>query len=64
MALNIIPDNSTLEAHLYISTEAIGFLKKSKVNLRHIAYPFQKFGHAQGRVISISETTIDLSRTT
>ncbi|QKY89418.1 HlyD family efflux transporter periplasmic adaptor subunit [Acinetobacter sp. NEB 394] len=57
--LNIIPDNSTLEAHLYISTEAIGFLKKNqKVNLRLHAYPFQKFGHAQGRVISISETTI------
>ena len=58
--LNIVPDHSILEAHLYVPSSAIGFIKEDQpVKLRFQAYPYQKFGQAKGKIISISETTMN-----
>jgi membrane fusion protein len=53
--LSIVPAGTKLEAHLYASSRSIGFLQVGqKVLLRYQAYPFQKFGHYEGIVASIS----------
>ena len=58
--LNIVPSQSSLEAHLYIPSSAIGFVKLNQpVKLRFQAYPYQRFGQAQGEVYSIAETTMN-----
>ena len=58
--LNIVPNHSQLEAHLYIPSSAIGFIKVNQpVKLRFQAYPYQRFGQAQGHIYSISETTMN-----
>jgi membrane fusion protein len=53
--LSILPAGTRLEAHLYASSRAIGFLQVGqKVLLRYQAYPYQKFGHYEGVVAAIS----------
>lgn len=60
--VNIMPQQSQLEAHLYIPSEAIGFIKKDQqVKLRYQAFPYQRFGQAQGRVISIADSAMNIS---
>lgn len=57
--LSLVPRGSVLQAHLYAPSKAIGFIKTDDpVRLRYQAYPYQKFGHAYGRVTSISKTSI------
>lgn len=57
--LSLVPRGSVLQAHLYAPSRAIGFIKTDDpVRLRYQAYPYQKFGHANGRVTSISKTSI------
>ncbi|QYG06804.1 HlyD family secretion protein [Janthinobacterium sp. PAMC25594] len=52
---SIVPKNSKLEARLYAPSSAIGFIKSGMiVRLRYEAYPFQRFGQAIGKVISVS----------
>lgn len=58
--LNIVPTNSILEAHLYVPSSAVGFIKAGQpVKLRFQAFPYQKFGQANGKIVSISETTMN-----
>ncbi|MFC1397969.1 HlyD family secretion protein [Acinetobacter lactucae] len=57
--LNIIPDHSKLQAHLYVPSSAIGFIHLNQVvKLRLQAFPYQKFGQVTGKIISVSETTM------
>lgn len=57
--LSLVPSDSVLQAHLYAPSKAIGFIKTDDpVRLRYQAYPYQKFGHANGHVTSISKTSI------
>lgn len=57
--LSIIPDGAVLQANLYAPSRAIGFIRRSdKVMLRYQAFPYQKFGHAEGTIASISRTTL------
>lgn len=57
--LSIVPAEAKLEAHLYASSRAIGFLQAGQsVLLRYQAYPYQKFGHYEGVVTSISRSPI------
>ena len=57
--LSIVPRSSVLQAQLYAPSKAIGFIKTGDpVRLRYQAYPYQKFGHGSGRVISVSKTSI------
>ena len=52
---SIIPSNAKLYAHIYISSDQLGFIKKGQsVKLRYSSYPYQKFGMGNGVVIDIS----------
>jgi len=56
--LSIVPANATLQAQLYAPSSAVGFVTSgAEVNLRFHAYPYQKFGHHRGRVMSVSRTS-------
>ncbi|ALT77164.1 hypothetical protein AT984_08110 [Paucibacter sp. KCTC 42545] len=62
--VNLIPESaqqgaSALAAQLYGPSRTAGFVKPGQVVwLRYAAYPYQKFGMAEGEVQSISETPI------
>jgi membrane fusion protein len=57
--LSIVPSDSVLQAQLYAPSKAIGFIKPgAQVLLRYQAYPYQKFGHAKGVVISVAKTAL------
>jgi membrane fusion protein len=50
---------SELEAHLYAPSRTIGFVQPGQaVWLRYAAYPYQKFGLASARIVSVSRTPI------
>ncbi|WP_415033483.1 HlyD family secretion protein [Azonexus sp.] len=57
--LSIVPADTRLEAQLYAPSRAVGFVKPgAAVRLRYQAYPYQKFGHAEGKVISVAKTAL------
>ncbi|MGL4767922.1 MAG: HlyD family secretion protein [Formosimonas sp.] len=59
--LNIVPTGGVLEAHLYASSRAIGFIRVgATVLLRYAAFPYQKFGQHTGRVVSISQVALSV----
>lgn len=58
--LSLLPGNGTLEAELLVPSRAIGFIEPGdRVLLRYQAYPYQKFGHQQGRVARISRSALN-----
>ncbi len=58
--MSIVPAGSRMEAHLFASSRAIGFLRAGqRVRLRYHAYPYQKFGHYEGELASISGTPVN-----
>ncbi|WP_140719640.1 HlyD family secretion protein [Pseudomonas sp. Hp2] len=57
--LSLLPSDSELEAELLVPSRAIGFVEPGdKVQLRYQAYPYQKFGHHEGRVTRISRSAL------
>ncbi|GGD51858.1 HlyD family secretion protein [Pseudoxanthomonas indica] len=57
--VSLVPKGSNLQAHLWIPSRAIGFVQPGDtVLLRYAAYPYQKFGHARGRVARISRIAV------
>lgn len=57
--LSLLPEGSILRAQLLVPSAAIGFVKTGdRVLLRYRAYPYQKFGGHEGRVIRISRSAI------
>ena len=51
--------DAPLQAHLYAPSRTAGFVQPGQtVWLRYAAYPYQKFGLAQGEVAEISQTPI------
>lgn len=51
---------SALEAHLYAPSRTIGFIQPGQpLWLRYAAYPYQKFGMAHARIVSVSRTPIN-----
>jgi membrane fusion protein len=58
--LAIVPANHRLEAHLYGPSRAIGFVQPGqRVLVRYPAFPYQRFGHHQGVVASVSRTAVN-----
>jgi membrane fusion protein len=56
---SIVPAGSKLEAHLYSPSRAVGFVHQGqRVLLRYQAYPYQKFGHYEGIVESVSRSAV------
>lgn len=59
LLVSIVPQQAELLAHLYVPSRAAGFIKpQDKVVLRYQAYPYQKFGHAEGRIVSVAQTAL------
>lgn len=57
--LTILPKNTQLIAQLYVPSRAIGFVKSGdQVLLRYQAYPYQKFGHAKAKILSVAKTAV------
>ena len=57
--MSIVPAGSTLQAHLYSPSRAVGFVHTGqRVRLRYQAYPYQKFGHYVGTVTSVSRSAL------
>ena len=57
--LSIVPHDARLEAHLYSPSRAVGFLQAGqRVRLRYQPYPYQKFGHYEGTVASVSRSAV------
>ena len=57
---SLLPANSPLEAEIYASSRAVGFIEPGmKVLLRYQAFPYQKFGQFPGQVREVSATPIN-----
>ncbi|MFO1298408.1 MAG: HlyD family secretion protein [Rubrivivax sp.] len=60
--LVIVPAEHRLQAHLYGPSRAVGFARQGqRVVLRYEAFPYQRFGHHEGTVASISRTAVSPS---
>ena len=57
--LSLLPGDGKLEAELLVPSRAIGFIAPGDtVLLRYQAFPYQKFGHQQGKVARISRSAL------
>lgn len=57
--VSIVPAGAMLQAYLFAPSRAVGFVREGvPVRLRYQAYPYQKFGQADGRVESVSRTAL------
>lgn len=57
--MSLLPGKGELEAELLVPSRAIGFIAPGdSVLLRYQAFPYQKFGHHEGRVASISRSAL------
>ena len=57
--MSLLPEASTLEAHLLVPSRAVGFVEPGdEVLLRYQSFPYQKFGHYGGRVVRISRSAL------
>lgn len=55
----LTPSNSPLEAELFVPSRAAGFIKTGQdVSLQYQAFPYEKFGSAKGKVLSVSRTIL------
>jgi membrane fusion protein len=60
--LAIVPADHRLEAHLYGPSRSIGFVQPGqRVLVRYPAFPYQRFGHHEGVVASVSRTAVSPS---
>ncbi|RFP15835.1 MULTISPECIES: HlyD family secretion protein [unclassified Duganella] len=57
--VSIVPVGATMQAYLYAPSRAIGFVRPGdKVLMRYQAYPYQKFGQAQGTVAHAAKVAL------
>jgi len=57
--LSIIPYGAQLQARLLVPSHAIGFVATGQeVAIRYDAFPYQRFGHYRGVVVSIAKTLL------
>ena len=55
LALAIVPSDSKLYAEIFLPSRAIAFIETGqRVRLKYDAFPYQKFGLAEGKVKSVS----------
>jgi len=55
----ILPENSELYAEIYIPSRAIGFIEPGQeVRVMYMAFPFQRFGAAEGEIVKVSNTVL------
>ncbi|TLU74139.1 HlyD family secretion protein [Lichenicoccus roseus] len=59
--LTLLPRSQTLEADLYVTSAAIGFIREgAPVLLRYAAFPYQRFGLYRGRVTQITRAPMTI----
>ncbi|KUM52060.1 HlyD family secretion protein [Rheinheimera sp. EpRS3] len=59
VALSILPDDTQLEAVVYVPTRAIAFIESGQhARIRFHAFPYERFGVHEGKVLEISRTVI------
>lgn len=59
VALSILPDDTLLEAVVYVPTRAIAFIENGQsARIRFHAFPYERFGVHEGQVLEISHTVI------
>lgn len=64
LQLEIIPEEATLQAELFITARAIGFVEPGQpVRLLFEAFPYQHFGTYRGQVVKVSQTILTSSDT-
>lgn len=57
--LSVLPQNSIMQAILYVPTSAFGFIDQGQATqLRYHAFPYQRFGIHQGVISQISNNVI------
>lgn len=55
----LVPSATEMEVHLFAPSRAIGFIRPgARVKLRLEAFPYQKFGHVDGRVHAVARTAL------
>jgi len=60
--VSIVPRGSKLQAVLFSPSRSVGFLRPGqRVMLRYEPYPYQKFGHYEGRIANISRSAVNPS---
>ncbi len=58
--LSIVPAGSELTAELFVPSSAIGFIREGQnVLLRYRAFAYQRFGHYEGTISSVSRSTVN-----
>jgi membrane fusion protein len=63
--LSILPEGSLLQAELWLPSRAVGFIETgNRVVLRYPAFPYQKFGQQDGRVLEVSRSATAASELT
>ena len=64
LQLEIIPEGAALQAELFITPRAIGFVEAGQpVRLLFEAFPYQHFGTYRGQVVKVSQTILTSSDT-
>src|SRR6266567_3924655 len=59
LQVEIVPNDSVLQAELFVPTRAIGFVRPGqKVKMKYEAFPYQKFGTYTGQIIKVSHTIV------
>ncbi len=62
--LSLLPENSVMQAVIYVPTSAFGFIDKGQTTrLRYHAFPYQRFGTHGGEIAQISANVILPSET-
>ncbi|MES2298082.1 MAG: HlyD family efflux transporter periplasmic adaptor subunit [Pseudomonadota bacterium] len=57
--VSIVPSSTQLQANLYAPSRALGFVRAGQlVKMKLDAFPYQKFGLVQGRVISVADSPV------
>jgi len=62
LQMEIVPNESVLQAELFVPTRAIGFVQPGQqVRILYEAFPYQQFGTYSGRVLKVSQTILTKS---
>ncbi|MBS0453566.1 MAG: HlyD family efflux transporter periplasmic adaptor subunit [Proteobacteria bacterium] len=57
--MSLIPAGTQIRADLYVPSRSVGFVRTGSVaQLQYQAFPYQKFGSHQGRVVNVSRTAV------
>lgn len=55
----ILPEGASLQIELLLPTSAIGFVSEQlEINIRYHAFPYERFGAHQGKIINVSRTVL------